>query len=334
MSFRMMSKLIVRRELSRCKCRCVLPFCYRFDASVKGFVESNNSSIQREMSTKSNQNLDNKNKNNSNLEENPFYEKYSVKIKTALKDKSYDSKAKPLMEDKEPVLSTDNMNKQNDNELPVKSDITNNFKQRIESSKSKNTLNQSLDDIVKLELLKDRSAQEITEIWKNYHMSRDCIFAVIPSETYDRMFWLSSKYKTFVLPVPRANRSQTNHSNYEFILSQFVGHKCFFTPLVAYQTHKDLAPVCLTIHYFPELQKDKQIVLMLGEYDTNLLNGFEAQCLANQLQWYYSSDQNVRQNILLHQFNCEPNLFDHMQVIRELEDNILSAGIAAKSNPK
>lgn len=323
-----MSKLIIGRELSRSNCRCVLPFCYRFqslqtsDASVKRF--------ERLINTNCEQNIDSKDKCDSNLEDNPFYGKYSDKIRAALKEKNEcqstaldeelrQSRVKDITKEQKPIKSEE------------KSGSKDQVKQRINTLKSKSSLNQRLDDIVKLDLLRDKSAQEISQIWKEYHMTRDCIFAVIPAETYDRMSWLSSKYKTFLLPVPRTDKLEPNKSNYEFILSQFVGHKCFFTPLLAYQTHQELAPVCLTVHYFPELQKDKQIVLMLGEFDSNILNGFEAQCLANQLQWYYSADGNVRQSILLHRFNCEPNLFDHMLVIRELEDHIMSIGSHANS---
>ncbi len=68
---------------------------------------------------------------------------------------------------------------------------------------------------------------------------------------------------------------------------------------------------------------------MFGEYDKNILNSIEAQCLANQLQWYYSADQNMRQSILLHRFNCEPSLFDHNKVIEELENNLMTVGMTS-----
>lgn len=58
---------------------------------------------------------------------------------------------------------------------------------------------------------------------------------------------------------------------------------------------------------------------MRGEYDSNVINAQEAQCLANQLQLYYS--QNNESKIeLLKRFTREPDSFKHMDVIKELEN--------------
>ena len=328
MSFKMLSKLILRREFNRSNCVSVLPFCYKIDSSLKPYV-LNECLTRRQNQTNCEQSVENKSKRNNNLEENPFYGKYSDKIKKAL-NQTKNVLNESSADDPKTGQTVDHKFKDIKSLESTEDSIkTNEFKRKVQKMKSKNSLNQSLDDILKLDLLRDKSPQEITEIWNSYHKTKDCIFAAIPSDTYDKMFWMSSKYKTFIFPIPRTNGQQTDGNNYEFILSQFNGHKCFFTPLIAYQTHKELAPVCLTIHHFPELQKDKQIVLMLGEYDSNLLNGFEAQCLANQLQWYYSAEQNMRQSILLHRFNVEPSLFNHMEVIEELENNILAVGMAS-----
>lgn len=61
------------------------------------------------------------------------------------------------------------------------------------------------------------------------------------------------------------------------------------------------------------------IVLMRGEYDTNVINAQEAQCLANQLQLYYAQ-HNESKLELLKQFTREPDSFKHMDVIKELEN--------------
>ncbi|CAG2175060.1 unnamed protein product [Oppiella nova] len=175
--------------------------------------------------------------------------------------------------------------------------------------------NQSLNDILVMDLVSDKTVEEITDIWKSYHKNRDCIYGVIRGDTYDRMFDMSSKYKTFIFAIPKTRLendgqlyAQNDSNGYEFMLSRFEGHNCFFTPLSAYHRLGETAP-----------------------YDTNVLNVFEAQCLANQLHWYYSADHNVRQSILLHQFNCEPNVFDHMNVIHELQQ-MLTVGSSDSSH--
>lgn len=77
---------------------------------------------------------------------------------------------------------------------------------------------------------------------------------------------------------------------------QFSENEVHFTPLISYQvcsillqlinylvsnpvelivicqqTHKENAPECLTILYFPDFAEEKKIVLMKGEYDKNVI---------------------------------------------------------------
>lgn len=58
---------------------------------------------------------------------------------------------------------------------------------------------------------------------------------------------------------------------------------------------------------------------MRAEYDTNVINAQEAQCLINQLQLYYSQ-QNPEKLDLLKKFTKDPEIFEHMDVINELNN--------------
>lgn len=58
---------------------------------------------------------------------------------------------------------------------------------------------------------------------------------------------------------------------------------------------------------------------MRGEYDTKVINGQEAQCLANQLQMYYSQQSDSKLE-LLEKFTNKPENFKHMDVIEELNN--------------
>ncbi|XP_077865592.1 ATP synthase mitochondrial F1 complex assembly factor 1-like, partial [Saccoglossus kowalevskii] len=60
------------------------------------------------------------------------------------------------------------------------------------------------------------------------------------------------------------------------------------------------------------------IVLMHGEHDTKTLKVQEAQFLANQLQMYYGSDSVTKQQ-LLETFTKQPDKFNHMDLIKEME---------------
>lgn len=82
--------------------------------------------------------------------------------------------------------------------------------------------------------------------------------------------------------------------------------------------HKENAPECLTIWHYTEL-KDKGIILMRGEFDKNVLDAKEAQCLVNQLQMYYGQDHENKQK-LLEIFTKHPEAFKHTDLISELEN--------------
>lgn len=168
-----------------------------------------------------------------------------------------------------------------------------------------------LNNIMKVDMIKDKTKEEIIDIWKEYHKQKDCICGTMTPEQYDKMFTRGKQYSTFLLPLPREH-------GYEFIMCQFHGSEVHMTPLLWYQTHKENAPECLTMIHYTELRDDKGIILMRGEFDTKLLQAYEAQCLANELQLYYCNDNEQRLQ-LLETFTSKPNEFKHMDLIAQLE---------------
>lgn len=69
---------------------------------------------------------------------------------------------------------------------------------------------------------------------------------------------------------------------------------------------------------------------MVGEVDTNEMSVLDAQWLAYQVQMYYATDNDHREEILK-TFNRFPDKFDHMSVIQELNAEIES-GVLTGSN--
>lgn len=62
-----------------------------------------------------------------------------------------------------------------------------------------------LSDIMKLELLEDKTVDEIKTIWLEYHKKKsDVISAVIPVEVFDSMTTNGKVYPTFIIPLPRS----------------------------------------------------------------------------------------------------------------------------------
>lgn len=85
------------------------------------------------------------------------------------------------------------------------------------------------------------------------------------------------------------------------------------------QVHKENAPECLTLTHYTEFKDDKNIVLMRGEFDKDVIDAKEAQCLANQLQMYYGQTDD-KKITLLEEFTNKPDSFRHMDLIGELEN--------------
>lgn len=65
--------------------------------------------------------------------------------------------------------------------------------------------------------------------------------------------------------------------------------------------------------------RDKGIILMRGEFDKNVIDAKEAQCLANQMQLYYAQNEKNKLD-LLETFTRKPDTFVHADVIKELEN--------------
>ena len=65
-----------------------------------------------------------------------------------------------------------------------------------------------LSDLMKLDLLEDKTADEIKCIWLEYHKSKpDVISAVIPVEVFDSIVSRGKEFPTFIIPLPRSQGS-------------------------------------------------------------------------------------------------------------------------------
>merc|ERR1712112_483453 len=181
----------------------------------------------------------------------------------------------------------------------------------------------TLDKIMKTELLADRTVEEISAIWNEYWASKDAIAAVIPKDTYLTMQERFKEFNTFLFPLPR-------DQGYEFVVVQFLNNEAHFTTLINYQAHKENAPECLGMMHYTELMESKGIVLMVGEYDKDVLSSNEARCLADQVEMYYSKPSDKKLD-LLNKFTKAPTLFSHEDLISEM-NNIQLDGSSSSSS--
>ena len=168
-----------------------------------------------------------------------------------------------------------------------------------------------LNDILNLDKISNMSPEQIQNIWNEHHKEKNVIVATIPMKHYLKLEKRSNLFRNFIFPIAR-------ETQYEFFLLEFSNKNTYFTPLIQYQMYQENAPICLQLFYFTELLKSKEIVLMRGEFDSNVIKRQEAQYLADQIQYYYCSN-NEFQLQLLHKFNNNPEQFQYTDLITEFE---------------
>lgn len=122
------------------------------------------------------------------------------------------------------------------------------------SEKAPTGLPFDLNRLLKVEMMKDKHKDEVTEIWKTYFSSKNSICAIIPKKKYVQISTLASLCPQFIYPVPRGD-------GYEIYLGQWSDNMIFFTSLIYYKKHGENAPPQLSMHHYPNLQETHGIVL-------------------------------------------------------------------------
>ncbi|XP_039411829.1 ATP synthase mitochondrial F1 complex assembly factor 1 [Corvus cornix cornix] len=243
------------------------------------------------------------------LEENPFYGKYRHKIQELRRSN--------------PDVFESRMEKRSEvKKQPVGHSKQGEFIRCMEekaeglgnkTSKGGFTRDKTLDSILNVEMVKEKSAGEITQIWNQYFSAKDTVYAVIPADKFDLIWKRAQKCPSFLYALPRKE-------GYEFFVGQWSGTELHFTSLINVQTQGETAPSQLVLYHYPDLQKEKGIVLMTAEMDSKFLVVHDAQCLANQVQLFYATDRSETYG-LVETFNHRSSEFKYMSVIAELEQS-------------
>jgi len=168
-----------------------------------------------------------------------------------------------------------------------------------------------LEDIMYIDLIQGKSASDVKTIWENFHHGEHKFATSVPLKVFKKLQEQGASFPTFLFPLPRAR-------GFEYILSQFSGSEIHFSPLINYQMFKENAPECLAVTHFTEMADATELVLVLGEFNSDVLDATESLCLYHQLQRYYGEDD-PRRLRLIEQFTHSPLSFLHMDLIAELE---------------
>ncbi|XP_029644380.1 ATP synthase mitochondrial F1 complex assembly factor 1 [Octopus sinensis] len=232
------------------------------------------------------------------LQKNPYYEKYTEKLKGLQETdpEIYSKKLEELKESLKPKAA------------PAVNPKTKEKVQKKPTEK-KTVPKLVLNDIVKLELLRQETPENIEKIWMQFHSVKDCVYGVIKEMDYDEVMSKAKLCPSFVYPLPRQD-------GYEFFYQQFSGSEIYFTPVALYKKHQENAPPCVTMQHFTDLKEEKGLVLMSGDYDSKILDKANALNLARQLTMFYGRNAAERFT-LVRIFNYMPQKFNYNDLITE-----------------
>ncbi|KAM3619045.1 uncharacterized protein V6R79_002142 [Siganus canaliculatus] len=238
------------------------------------------------------------------LEENPYYNKYQDKIQKlrSAKPQEFKTRLEKRHETKKEVLGH---SKQAEFVKLMEQELEQKDKMAASGASGGFTKNKTLGSILNMDMIKDKTGEEIGELWMKYYSTKDTVSAVIP----------------FLYALPQKE-------GYEFFIGQWSGHELHFTSLINVQTLGENAPSQLILYHYPDLKQDKGVVLMTAEMDPKFITVHQAQCLANQVQLFYGT-QRQETFRLVETFNHQPADFKHMSVIAELEQSGLGQAVTS-----
>lgn len=159
-----------------------------------------------------------------------------------------------------------------------------------------------LDSYLNLDRISGLSMQQIEYLWRAKWGQNDNIMsAVIPNETFDKMYKHIRQNPVFVLPLPRKiTATETNDVSAQeegmelhYIQWQFVGPNtihCILTSLEEFKLHNQYARPHTTLEFFTDLSKEKKVVLMKGTIEPNSnIKPHDAQLLLLNIQRFYGA---------------------------------------------
>eukprot|EP01117_Protostelium_nocturnum_P015839 TRINITY_DN6170_c0_g2_i1.p1 TRINITY_DN6170_c0_g2~~TRINITY_DN6170_c0_g2_i1.p1 ORF type:complete len:366 (-),score=100.79 TRINITY_DN6170_c0_g2_i1:37-1134(-) len=200
-------------------------------------------------------------------------------------------------------------------------------KKRSIYSKADKVKRTTLEDVAKKELLDSKSKEELTKIWVEHHRTQDGLAGVCSSKQFQEVKLRSSHCPIFVLPLIRGEGSLTVLTRSE--MDSKSTNVVYFTLMHMYQEQGPATPPILTLYFFTDYEKSKDIVLMKGVYDplkrTNVTPD-ELQALVQLWQIFLLDDAKY---LLMRTFNHEAEKFDYNEVIKA--SSTLSVGVGGSS---
>lgn len=164
-------------------------------------------------------------------------------------------------------------------------------------------------DIVKRDLFEKHNAQQVSDIWMEFHADpkKHRVAAVIPAAQYLKFTENAQKSPNFVLPVFRGPNA------FENFMIQCQDPVVLFTTLEQYKRDGPAAPPHFMVTHYTELIDEKGIVLIRGDIvQPNAVSIVDAQALLRMVHQYYTDPQ---KHAFVWAFNHNQSEFDFKRLL-------------------
>jgi ATP synthase F1 complex assembly factor 1 len=162
----------------------------------------------------------------------------------------------------------------------------------------------ALSAYAKPELLEKEAPEDVRRIWLQFHSSKACISAAIPTETAKLLSDRLEESPDFVLPLPLV---QSDGGEYTVMYQQGTGNVIQYTSVHEFNSYREHALPYLNLYFYDELAESKGLVLMRGDVNAQKMTVEQAQMLMHHVQIYYLSPVHYR---FAEVFNKRPKEFD------------------------
>ncbi|XP_047969700.1 ATP synthase mitochondrial F1 complex assembly factor 1-like [Salvia hispanica] len=171
-----------------------------------------------------------------------------------------------------------------------------------------------LETILDVERAKTKSAEELADIWDDFHLGRGHIGISMKAKLYHLLEQRASDCRYFVIPVWKG-------SGYTTMFVQVEMPHMLFTGLEDYKARGTQAAPYMTASYYREFAESKDLVLVRGDIVfTSKLSDEEAKWLMEAAHSFYLNDVRYK---LVERFNKQTREFEFKDVLQALEMPIL-----------
>ncbi|XP_016502793.2 uncharacterized protein LOC107820942 isoform X2 [Nicotiana tabacum] len=168
-----------------------------------------------------------------------------------------------------------------------------------------------LDSIIDMERAKNKSAEELADVWDDYHLGRGHIAASMKAKLY-KLFEQRSATDILLFRCGGEVVTQPCLCKAPHVL---------ITGLEDYKARGTQASPYFTVSYYTEFAESKDLVLVRGDIVfTSKLTDSEAKWLLDTAQSFYLNDVRYK---LVERFNRETREFEFKDVLQTLEMPIL-----------